>query len=106
MVRTHDDFQGHGSQLLGGGLIASFENKLCELLGMRYAVCVANATMGLLGAAMAMDLTDREVIVPALAHGASVAGLLHLGARLRVADVDPDTLTLDVAVARRSLTPK
>jgi perosamine synthetase len=71
---------------------------------MRYAVCVANGTLGLTGAAMAMQLSGREVVVPALAHPASVAGLLHLGARLRVADVEADTLTLDPAAARAVIT--
>lgn len=73
---------------------------------MRYVVCVANGTLGLMGAAMAMQLVGREIIVPALAHPASVAGLLLLGARLRVADVDADTLTLDPAAARSVITSK
>jgi perosamine synthetase len=73
---------------------------------MRHAVCVANGTLGLMGAAMAMDLKGREVVVPALAHPASVAGLLHLGATLRVTDVDADTLTLDAAAASRVMTRK
>jgi dTDP-4-amino-4,6-dideoxygalactose transaminase len=97
---------GDSRHLVGGGPIASLEAHLCEAVGMRHAVCVANGTLGLMGAAMAMDLADREVVVPALAHAASVAGLLQLGARLRVADVDPDTLTLDVAAARRVVTTK
>lgn len=73
---------------------------------MRHAVCVANGTLGLMAAAMATNLSGREVIVPALAHPASVAGLLHLGARLRVADVDGDTLAIDVCAARRQVTSK
>lgn len=97
---------GDSRHLLGGGSIASFEEALREMVGMRYAVCVANGTLGLMGAAMAMGLTGREVVVPALAHPASVAGLLHLGATLRVADIDADTLTLDVAAARRVVTRK
>jgi dTDP-4-amino-4,6-dideoxygalactose transaminase len=97
---------GDNRHLLGGGAIASFEAALREIVGMRYAVCVANGTVGLLGAAMAMQLAGREIVVPALAHPASVAGLLHLGARLRVADVEADTLTLDPAAARSVITSR
>lgn len=100
------DIAGEGSHLLGGGPIASLEAHLREFVGMGHAVCVANGTLGLMAAAMATNLSGREVIVPALAHPASVAGLLHLGARLRVADVDVDTLALDVCAARREVTSK
>jgi len=107
MQTTPDRYsKGDCRHLVGEGPIALLEARLREAVGMRHAVCVANGTLGLMGAAMAMNLTDREVIVPALAHAASVAGLLHLGAQLRVADVDPDTLTLDVAAARRAVTAK
>jgi dTDP-4-amino-4,6-dideoxygalactose transaminase len=97
---------GDDRHLLGAGAIASLEAQLRSVVGMRYALCVANGTLALMGASMAMRLKGQEVVVPALAHAASVAGLLHLGARLRVADVEPDTLTLDVAAARRVATPK
>lgn len=97
---------GDSRHLLGGGAIASFEAALRDIVGMRYAVCVSNGTLGLMGAAMAMQLVGREIVVPALAHPASVAGLLLLGARLRVADVDADTLTLDPAAARSAITSK
>jgi len=98
--------EGEDCQLLGSGPVAQLEARLSSLFGMRYVVCVANGTLGLLAAAMAAGLARREVIVPALAYGASLAGLLHLGARLRVADVDPDTLTIDVAAARAAVTAK
>lgn len=92
--------------LLGGGSIASFEAALQAVVGMRNVLCVANGTLGLMGATMAMELAGREFVVPALAHPASVTGLLHLGARLRVADVEADTLTLDPAAVRGAISSK
>lgn len=105
-VSTSHYTPGDVRHLMGGGPIAALETHLRELVGMRHAVCVANGTLGLKGAAMAMDLKGQEVVVPALAHPASVAGLLHCGSTLRVADIDADTLTLDVAAARRAVTTK
>jgi perosamine synthetase len=40
-------------QLCGSGAVAEFEKKLSNFYGVRYALCVSNATTGLLAIAMA-----------------------------------------------------
>jgi dTDP-4-amino-4,6-dideoxygalactose transaminase len=90
-------------QLHGTGAVQRLELKLREHYGVRRALCVSNCTTGLLAVALALNLRNREVLVPPLLYGASISGLLLLGNRLRFCDVDPETLTLDPNAVRNAV---
>ncbi len=90
--------------LAGTGAVAELEEKLRRHYGMRHALCVPNATSGLLGLALALELRDAEFVCSPLLYGGSIAAWLTLGNRPRFADVDPHDLALDPESARPVIT--
>jgi len=91
-------------QLHGTGAVQSLERQLAEHFEVRHALCVSSCSMGLLTAALALGLRDREILAPPLLYGGAISGLLLLGNHLRFCDVDPVTLTLDPKCVRSSIT--
>jgi dTDP-4-amino-4,6-dideoxygalactose transaminase len=91
--------------LLGTGAVADLEEKLRRHYGMRHALCVSNATSGLLGLALAIELREAEFVTTPYTYGASLAGWLLLGNRPRFADIAPHDLGLDPDAVIRTITP-
>lgn len=92
--------------LMGSGAVAELEGKLMQHYGMRHALCVSNATTGLLALALALGFKRAEFVTTPYTYGASVAGWLLLGNRPIFADIDPETLTLDVESVRQAISTK
>ena len=92
--------------LHGSGPVAALEDKLKSHFGVRYALCVSNATTGLLAIGMALNLKRAEFVTTPFTYGATVAGWLQLDNKPRFADIDPDTLTLDPASVDKSISRK
>jgi perosamine synthetase len=92
--------------LLGTGAVASLEEKLERHYGVKYALCVANATVGLWALAQALDLGGTQFVTTPYTYGASVAGFLQLGCQPIFADIDPHTLTIDPEAVRQVITPE
>lgn len=97
---SQDAAQAH---LFGDGCVADLEEKLASYYGMKYALCVSNATNGLLGIALALKLKDSEFITSPYSYGATIAGWLISGAKPVFADINAQTLTLDPADAVKSI---
>lgn len=91
------------AHLAGNGPVAELERRLADHFGFRYALAVANATLGLMALEMALDLKGAEILTSPFPFGGSIAGALHLGSRLRFADVD-EGLNLDPKAAREAIT--
>ncbi|MFB2891614.1 DegT/DnrJ/EryC1/StrS family aminotransferase [Aerosakkonemataceae cyanobacterium BLCC-F50] len=91
--------------LYGSGAVAQLEAKLTHHYGVKYALCVSNATMGLLAVALALNLQDEVFITTPYTYGASLAGWLKLGNHPRFADIDPETLTLNPEAVEQQITP-
>jgi dTDP-4-amino-4,6-dideoxygalactose transaminase len=91
--------------LLGTGAVAELEQKLRAHYGMRHALCVTNATSGLLAVALALDLREAEFMAPPLGFGGTIAAWLLLGNRPRFADIDPADLGIDPDAAAQLITP-
>lgn len=85
-----------------GPLAERFEARLAERLGVRHAVCVTNATIGLSMVAEALGLRGR-VILPAFTFVASAQSLLWSGLEPVFCEVDPSTHHLDFAALERHL---
>jgi perosamine synthetase len=86
--------------LTGSGAVAELEAKLEKFYGMKHALCVSNASTGLLAIALALELQKKEFITTPYTYGASLAGWLMLGNRPIFADINPHSLGLDPGSAR------
>ncbi len=89
----------------GGPMVREFEEKIAAYLGVRHAICVCNATIGLEIAYRALGLSG-EVIVPAYTFVATAHALQWLGIRPVFADMDPATHLLDVRSVEALITPR
>jgi dTDP-4-amino-4,6-dideoxygalactose transaminase len=84
-----------------GPLAYELEARLAAFLGVRHVVCVTNATIGLLMAVKALDLSGK-VIVPAFTFAATVQALSWAGVEPAFCDVDARTHQISAAsVAQR-----
>lgn len=88
----------------GGGAVAALEEKLRRHYGIKYAVCVSNATTGLLAIGLALGLRGKRFVTTPYTFGASLAGMLLLGNEPDFADVDPTTLTLSTEDVKHRIT--
>jgi len=96
-----------GNFLTTGPKIKEFEQAICDEVGSKYAVAVSNGTAALHIAAMAAGIgAEDEVIVPAITFAASANCVLYCGATPVFADVDKDTLLMDLDDAKRKITSK
>jgi dTDP-4-amino-4,6-dideoxygalactose transaminase len=77
-----------------GPLAQQLEAKLAEFLRVKHVVCVANATIGLMAAAVALGLRGK-VILPAFTFIASAQSLTWAGISPVFCDVDPHTHQMD-----------
>ena len=77
-----------------GPLVQRFEAALRERLSVRHVVCVTNATIGLMMAVDALDLSGK-VIVPAFTFIATVQAMSWAGLEPVFCDVDPATFRLE-----------
>jgi perosamine synthetase len=90
-----------------GRFIGVFEGAFRDYLGGGYAIAVANGTVALqLGLTTLGIGRGDEVIVPNFTFGASINAIIHSGAIPVLADVDPDTWTIDLDELRKLITPK
>jgi len=94
------------SQFILGEQVAAFEREFAAHLGARYAIGVGTGT-----AAIELSLRDagvssarQEVITSALTAPFTGVAIVSSGARLRLADIDPDTLLLDPGDVENRLT--
>ncbi|MBV9564983.1 MAG: DegT/DnrJ/EryC1/StrS family aminotransferase [Bradyrhizobium sp.] len=90
-----------------GRYIDEFEDRFARYCGTEYALAVSNGTTGLHLALAALGLRPGdEVIVPDLTFVATANAVAYTGATPVLADVEPDTLCLDVASVRSLITPR
>ncbi len=89
---------------VGGPEVAEFERSFAEYCGTRFAVGVANGLEALELTLRAWGVGPRdEVIVPANTAVPTALAVTHAGARLVLADVEPDTGLLSAATVRAAL---
>jgi dTDP-4-amino-4,6-dideoxygalactose transaminase len=77
-----------------GKLVQELEHKIQSFLGVKNAICVSNATIGLIMAAEAMKLYGK-VIVPAFTFVASAQSIAWAGLEPVFCDVDFETHQVD-----------
>jgi perosamine synthetase len=90
-----------------GRFIGLFERAFSDYLGGGHAIAVSNGTVALHLAMTTLGIGQGdEVIVPNFTFGASINAIVHSGATPVLADVDPDTWTIDLDELTRLITPK
>lgn len=73
-----------------GPLAQRLEERLQEFLGVKHAICVSNATIGLIMMPDALGLSGK-VILPSFSFAASAQSLSWAGLRPVFCDIDPDS---------------
>jgi len=90
-----------------GKYIDEFEAGFARYCGTEYALTVSNGTTGLHLALEALGIgRGDEVIVPDLTFVATANAVAYTGATPVLADVDPDTLCLDLDSVKSVLSPR
>jgi perosamine synthetase len=90
-----------------GSFIGKFERAFSDYLGGGYAIAVSNGTVALQLALTTLGIgRGDEVIVPDFTFGASINSIIHSGATPVLADVDPETWTINVDEISRLITPQ
>src|SRR5690606_28781119 len=88
-----------------GRHVAAFEAAFARTVGVPHAVAVSSGTAALHLALAALRIgPGDEVVVPALTFVAPANAVRYTGARLVLAEVDPDSWTLTAASVERVLT--
>jgi perosamine synthetase len=84
-----------------------FERAFCRYLNVEHAVAVSSGTAGLHACLLALNIGEGdEVITTPFSFIASSNVILMAGAKPVFADIDPQSLNLDVAKAEKLITPK
>ncbi len=92
--------------LTTGPKVEAFEQAFVEYTTSSHAVAVCNGTAALHAAVFAMGIgPGDEVIVPAITFVATANAVLYQGGTPVFADVNPDTLLIDVTDVERRITP-
>lgn len=90
-----------------GRFIGEFERRFADFAGARHAATVANGTVALHLALVALGIgPGDEVVVPTLTYVASVNAITYTGATPVFVDSLPDTWQMDPDDVRRKITPR
>jgi len=92
---------------VGGAAVTDFESAFADYCGARFGVGTSSGTTALHLALCALGVgPGDEVIAPAHTFIATVEAIAQCGARIVLADIDPQTYTLDPESVARCLTPR
>lgn len=93
--------------IAAGPKVKRFEREFAEVIGAHHATALSSATAALHLALEAVGVgPGDEVIVPVYTFTSSAAVVVHCGARIVFADVDPATCNLDPAKLEALITPR
>jgi dTDP-4-amino-4,6-dideoxygalactose transaminase len=85
-----------------GPLVAEFERRLADRLGVAHVICMTNGTVALMVGAAAAGLTG-DVITPAFTFPATVQALSFAGLNPVLADVSPEWHSMTPDTARAAM---
>ena len=101
------DVLKNSNYLTTGPKVKEFEAALCNYTGMKHAIVVSNGTTALHCATYAADIKPGdEVIVTTLSFVASANAILYQGGTPIFADIEPDTMNIDVDKIEPLITDK
>ena len=83
------------------------EKRICDYLGVKYAIATHCCTMALHLAVIALDLGEEdEVIVTDFSWVATAHSVAYTGAKCVFVDIDPDSWCIDPKAIKAAITPK
>lgn len=89
-----------------GEQVAALEAEFAKYCGVHYAITTSSGTMAILVALKALGIgPGDEVITTPYTSNSTTTPITNAGARIRFADVEGETLTLDPAQVEARLTP-
>ena len=92
---------------IGGGEVAAFEREFADFTGAAHCVGVANGTDAVELALRAAGVgPGDEVVVPANTFVGTAEPVARIGARVVLADMDPDTYLVDVGAMLAAVGPR
>ncbi len=95
------------AQYVLGDEVAKFEQEFAAFCGTKHAIAVNTGTSGLHLALLAAGVgPGDEVITVPFTFVATVSAICYVGARPVLVDVEPATLTMDLAKLEAAITPK
>ncbi len=94
-----------------GERVKEYENEFAEKFGVKYALMVSSGSAANLLAVAALVYSGRikkgaEVIVPAVSWSTTYFPLFQMGLKLRFADIDKNTLNIDIFKLKEAITEK
>ncbi len=90
--------------LTQGPRLKEFEEKFATYVGAKYAVAISNGTAALHLSCLALGVKPGDkVITSPLTFAASANCVLYCGGSIEFADIDPETLLLDINAVRKKL---
>lgn len=90
--------------LTTGPKVKEFEDKFAAYIGVKYAVAVSNGTTALHLCALALGVNEQsKVITTPITFAASANCVRYCGGEVVFADIDPNTILLDIAKVRQKL---
>ena len=93
--------------LTTGVRVKEFEERILNLLGLKYAVAVSSGTAALHLAYLTLDLkAGDEVIVPSFTFCSTINMIVHTGATPIFCDINPKTLCIDTTELAKKITNK
>lgn len=105
--RAVSDYLACGGWLTEFEKTRLFERRIAEYTGARFCACAPNGTLALFLALAACRIgPGDEVIVPSLTMAATASAVVLAGAKVVFADIDAQTLCLDLPAAERSFSPR
>jgi len=97
----------YATKLTLGNKVKELEEEVKELLGVKYACFVTNATAGFeIGLKFSGLKPGDEVIAPAITFCSTISPALEMGAKVVLADIEPRTLNIDPEDIARKITSK
>lgn len=90
--------------LTQGPRVKAFEDAFAEYTGSKYAIAVSNGTAALHLSTLALNVgSGTKVITSPITFAASSNSVLYTGGEIVFADIDPETLCLDILKVRELL---
>ena len=90
-----------------GNIVNQFANKIAKFVGAKYGVAVANGTAALHLSLLSLDLKKGdEVITSPITFCATANSVLYTGADIKLVDIDPNTLNIDIKKIEKQITKK
>lgn len=90
-----------------GPKVQEFEEKFAKYTGAKYAVALSNCTTALHLAMMVAGVGEGdEVICPSMSYIATANCIRYVGAKVVLAEVNPETYNIDIEDVKRRITAK